>query len=526
MRLLRAFLILLACLSTSAEPAWARFAAWGSLEPGTEAVGFKTIFVHDKSRVWRQTRPYGAAFTPDLDGRPLQINLWYPSVARTGKAMRYADYADPKAPQGFAILAELAGRRSSETISAIPKSAVPSLLADPVAARTVATPKRSKYPLVLLLGGLGSEINANFVLAEYLASHGYVVASISLLGPNERQPDQSGSPDSIEANVRDLEFATPVICATVNADCGKLAVAGHSVGAVIGALFANRNGNVSAVVALDGTYGFKGAGEVLTKAVGYAPRNMRAPILDLRRAEGSQSAELDLSPILAFAHSDLTLATIPNVHHSDFTSFALLADRYGVPAEPQYERTGWDRATGRRGYEDAARIVLAFLDRRLSGAASDAAIQDLAAAPGGSLRHVEAAPPIPSPSEALQIATQGGLAALQSAIQRACRGSPPGVCVDQQLFNSSGYNLMSRDPAASVILFEMVAWAHPESANAQDSLADGYLAANRPSDALRSSVRTVELAPNDGDLDEQHRQEIMKAARQRIEALNAAAKGS
>jgi dienelactone hydrolase len=346
------------------------------------------------------------------------------------------------------------------------------------------------------------------------------------LGPDERQPDQSGSPESVEANVRDLEFASPVICAAVNADCGKLAVVGHSIGAVIGTLLANRNGNVSAVVALDGTYGFKGSGNVLTKAMGYAPRNMRAPMLDLRRAEGSQSAELDLSPILAFAHSDLTLATIPNVHHSDFTSFALMADRYGVPAEPQYERTGWDRATGRRGYEDAARIVLAFLDTRLSGAASDAAIQDLAAAPDGSLRHVEAAPPIPSPNEALQIAAQGGLAALQSVIQRACRGSPPGACVDQQLFNSSGYNLMSRDAAASVTLFEMVAWAHPDSANAQDSLADGYLAANRPSDALRSSARTLELAPNDANLDEQHRQEIMKAARQRIEALNAASKGS
>jgi len=526
MRLLGNAFIWLACLSMCAAPACARFASWGKLEPGSEAIGFKTVFVHDKSRVWRQTRPYRGAFKPDLDGRPVQINIWYPSVARTGAEMRYADYAGHRAPQGFVILAELAAKRSGETIGSIPKWAVASLLADPVAARARATPKRSKYPLILLVGGLGSEINANYVLAEYLASHGYVVASMSLLGPDERQPDQSGSPESVEANVRDLEFASPVICAAVNADCGKLAVVGHSIGAVIGALLANRNGNVSAVVALDGTYGFKGSGNVLTKAMGYAPRNMRAPMLDLRRAEGSQSAELDLSPILAFAHSDLILATIPNVHHSDFTSFALIADRYSVPTEPQYEATGWNRATGRLGYENSARIVRAFLDAQMSSAPADTAIRDVTAASAGSLRFIKAAAPIPSPDEAIQIARQSGLAALKAAIRDACRASPPGDCVDQQLFNSSGYNLMSGDAAAAVILLEIVAWAHPQSANAQDSLADGYMAAHRPSDAIRASARAVELAPSDSDLDERQREAIRNAARQKTEALNQAAKGS
>lgn len=525
MRLLRRLLILLACLPISAGSAYARPASWGNLEQGPQAVGFKALFVHDKSRAWRQTRPYGAAFKPDFIGRPIQINLWYPALAGTGSPMRYANYSEQKAPQGFDVIHELAAKRSSETISSIPKPAVASLLAHPVAARSLAKPRPSKYPLVVLVGGLGSETNANFVLAEYLASHGFVVAAISLLGPDERQPEQSTSPESVEANVRDLEFATPVICASVNADCGKLAVAGHSLGAVIGALFANRNGNVSAVVSLDGTYGFKGTGEILTKAVGYVPLNMRASMLDLRRAEGSQSAKLDLSPILAFAHSDLTLATIPNVHHSDFTSFAVIADRYGIPAEPQYDGTGWNRATGRLGYENSARIVLEYLTARLSGALADAPISSIEAVPGARFRLVKAAPPIPSPSEAIQIAKDGGLKALKSLIQHACPGSAPARCVDQQLFNSSGYNFMSRDPPAAVILLEINAWAHPASANAQDSLADGYLAANRPSDARRASARAMELAPKDPELDEGHRDQIVNAAKQRIQTLNASATG-
>jgi pimeloyl-ACP methyl ester carboxylesterase len=520
MRLLGGFVVLLACSVANAESSWARVAAWGNLDPGAEAVGFRTIFVHDKSRPWRQTRPYGAAFRPDLDGRPIQINLWYPAVARSGRAMRYDDYVDQKTPQAFATLGELAGKRSREVLGGFPKAALPLLLADPVAARSLAAPKPSKYPLVLLVGGLGADINANFILAEYLASHGYVVASISLLGPDERQPDPSRSRESIEANVRDLEFATPVICAAANADCAKLAVGGHSLGAVVAALFANRNANVTAAIGLDGTYGFKGSGEVLTGALRYAPREMRAALLDLRRAEGSQSAALDLSSILAFAHSDLTLATLPNIHHSDFTSFAILADRYGIPAERHYDGTGWTRATGRLGYENAARTVLAFINSRFSRAPDDSASSALAAVPGASVRRVMAAPPIPSPNEAVKIATERGLPALQALIQGACRASPPSACVDQQLFNSSGYGLMSRDASASLILFETAAWAHPHSANAQDSLADGYLAANRKADARRASVRTIELAPTDPNLDDQHRREIMDAAKQRIEALD------
>jgi dienelactone hydrolase len=434
--------------------------------------------------------------------------------------MRFGNYLHQDTPPDFKILGELAGRRSGEFIGGFPNAAHASLLADSVAARSSAAPQRSKYPLVLLLGGLGADINANFVLAEYLASHGYVVASLSLLGPDERQPDQSRSRESIEANVRDLEFATPLICAAVNADCARLAVAGHSVGGVIGTLFANRNPNVSVAIALDGTYGFKGSGEVLTMAIGYAPRTMRAALLDLRRAEGSQDAVLDLSPILAFSHADLTLATLPNVHHSDFTSFAIMADRYGVSAGQQYGGTGWNRATGRLGHEHAARIVLAFLNDGFSAAPADTTLASLAAVAGADFRQVRAAPPIPSPKEAVEFAAESGLPALQSLIENACRGSPPSACIDQQLFNGSGYSLISVDAAASLVLFEIVTWAHPQSANAQDSLADGYLAANRQADALRASVRSIELAPADPALDDQHRREIIEAAERRIAALN------
>jgi acetyl esterase/lipase len=110
--------------------------------------------------------------------------------------------------------------------------------------------------------------------------------------------------------VRDMEFAWAVVGAEFNADRTRLAVLGHSLGGVEALMFAMRNGNVSPVVGLDGTYGFKGSTGVPTDSWGYDIRNMRAAFLDPRRAQGQQDADLDLVPVGSFRYADLTMVTM------------------------------------------------------------------------------------------------------------------------------------------------------------------------------------------------------------------------
>src|SRR5208283_2019630 len=72
---------------------------WGDLRAGAYEVGFRTIFRFDGSRTWKVTRAYDGSFTPDLDGRPIQINIWYPaSINEPAKRMRFDDYVDQSAP--------------------------------------------------------------------------------------------------------------------------------------------------------------------------------------------------------------------------------------------------------------------------------------------------------------------------------------------------------------------------------------------------------------------------------------------
>ena len=68
---------------------------WGTLHTGNHAVGFRTIFRYDNSRTWKTTRHYDGTFTPDLKGRPIQINVWYPaSPDQSLRKMHFGDYVE------------------------------------------------------------------------------------------------------------------------------------------------------------------------------------------------------------------------------------------------------------------------------------------------------------------------------------------------------------------------------------------------------------------------------------------------
>jgi hypothetical protein len=251
------------------------------------------------------------------------------------------------------------------------------------------------------------------------------------------------------------------------------------VGAIEAARLGLRNGNVSAVVGLDGTCGFKGSTEVLTSSYGYAPEKMRAAFLDLRRAQGEQEADLDLSSVLSFRYADRSLVTLRKIHQSDFTSFAMIASRSEVPIKPNYESTGWDRETGRRGYEDACRIVLGFLDDKLKGeiAATARCREAVQRSKGSDLRQFDAGLAPLSLRESLALGKQAGIDAVKSIITKCSAERQVGSCVDAGSFNTYGSELLGQHQAEdAVVIFQIVAWAHPTSANAQDSLADGLFA--------------------------------------------------
>jgi tetratricopeptide (TPR) repeat protein len=298
-----------------------------------------------------------------------------------------------------------------------------------------------------------------------------------------------------------MEFAWSVLAENSNVDKTKLAVIGHSVGGIEAALFAIRNANVSAVIALDATYGFPGLLSVLTQSYGYAPEKMRAAFLDLRRAQGAQGDEpIDFTAVESFRHSDRTFITIQRMHHSDFTSFAMVGEQFHTPITAKYPLSGWNRETAKSGHEQMCRIILAFFDMKIRSDANAVAAVTAAVehAAGGALRHEDATPLPPSPLESAALVKQKGLAETKALFSSICGDQGMGTCIDGDRFNNWGYNLLGQNrPEDALAVFELAAWAHPTSANAQDSLADGYLAVGDKNSAKRAVQRAIELAPAD-----------------------------
>jgi dienelactone hydrolase len=494
---------------------------WGNLPPGPFRVGFRRIFRFDPSRTWHVTRDYTGAYTPDRGGRPLQLNVWYPVGSATrGNQMTVRDYVNQVAPEPFSELNDVMQKRNREsTASCVAPTQLDRLMSTPVPALLEAPPAVGRFPTVIYVGGLNADLNSNFILAEFLASHGFFVASLSMLGQTDQVRSLGRSPADIEVVVRDIEFALGVLNENPSVDLSRLGVIGHSMGGVEAAVLGLRNGNISALVGLDGTYGFKGSEEVLTNTYGYSPVRMRAAFLDLRRAQGEQQADLDLEPVMSFRYADRSFVTLRNMHHSDFTSFAMIASRFDVPINSEYATTAWNRATERQGFENVCQIVRAFLDQNVNGhnGSSSAFAQSIERAKGSSFRHVAASCAAPSPLECIELARQKGMDGLHSIFAKSTGEQPPGSCVDLGLFNTYGYELLGQHLTnQALVVFEIAAWAHPESANAQDSLADGLFAVGQKEQAKAAIRRAIALAPEDPAIGTDSRNRFITEEEQRL----------
>jgi len=481
-----------------------RFPLWGNLTPGRYAVGYKVLYKFDGSRTWTATRRYGKEFSPDRNGRPMRISVWYPATKQSFKTMHFGDYflgATP--PQGFEdVEAELQSREVGLFKPWLSQN-YPALLSTQVNASLNAPAAAGRFPVVLTTGGQNPPLHTNVVLAEYLASQGYVVVTVFNMGPSSDQPDLALSPRDVAIMVRDFEFAYSVVRSLPNAEATRLAIIGHSIGGSAAILFAMQNANVSAVVGLDGTYGFPNPPmnpgiRSVTEGLNFAPQQMQAALLDLRRPPDDCSYQLDFSAVNAFSHSDRYLVTLDKMGHSSFNTEGAIAQFY-LKKGPQGPH-GRTNRTGSEGFYWSCAVIEAFLDRKLKEDSGGLVRMQEAVSKNerATMVHKPALPVRPSPSELLDLVDQRGFDAIVRMVEQFRRESPEEPIVNEAVFNQLGYYLLGRGkPARAVVAFRLVTHFHPASANAADSLGDCYLAGDQKDLARQAFELAIKLAPAD-----------------------------
>ena len=152
----------------------------------------------------------------DGRGRPAQIAVWYPAAKAAGARMSYRDYFlltasenDPEKTPGEADREQaIEGFERFLASAGVTKSDAASLLATQMKAVRDAAPAAERFPLVVMAQGNGQSAHDQAFLAEYLAGHGYVVATspspARISGPMKSEEDIA---PRAEEQAADIAFA-------------------------------------------------------------------------------------------------------------------------------------------------------------------------------------------------------------------------------------------------------------------------------------------------------------------------------
>ncbi|HJW13755.1 MAG TPA: alpha/beta fold hydrolase [Thermoanaerobaculia bacterium] len=327
----------------------------GSLETGKWAVGFRVLAERDVSRLLVDGR-----------SRPIQVSVWYPASRSGGSPMTYRDYilltASELSPENPPK--EVDGRKAVEAFRSFLRSAhvtspdASSLLATRMLAVSGAAPAAGRFPLVLVSQGNGQSAHDQAFLAEYLASHGYVVATVPsatrISGPMKSEEDIASK---AEEQAADLAFAAREVRVRLRPrEDGGIGVIGHSFGARAALLLAMTDSSIAALVSLDGGIGVKTGIGVLERSALFDAKSLSAPILHFYEESDAFMAP-DFTLLDSLVRSRRILVRVPDMHHIHFTSVGALVGRAPSLAAATSAAPGT-----RDSFDAVCRSTLSFLD--------------------------------------------------------------------------------------------------------------------------------------------------------------------
>ncbi|MPY56436.1 alpha/beta hydrolase family protein [Streptomyces spongiae] len=312
---------------------------------GSLTVGRDTLHLVDTDRP--------DPWVPQAGARELMVSLYYP--ARSGRG-RTAPYMTTDEARAFLEDRDLAGVVPAETLSGTRTHA-----------RVGATPVRGRFPLVVLSPGFTTNRSTLTLLAEELASRGYVVAavdhayeSVGTTFPGNRlltcaACDKVAEPDETvpRGRAQDVSFVLDRLTGRSPAwrhadmiDPTRIGMAGHSIGGASAASTMTGDQRVRAGVNLDGSF----FDPVPAGGLGGRPFMVLG-------TEGEDATWVRDWPKLDGWKRWLTVA---GSGHFTFTDVPVLADQLGLlpPEEP---------LSGERSQKITRRYVAAFFDLHLKG---------------------------------------------------------------------------------------------------------------------------------------------------------------
>ncbi|HSA94572.1 MAG TPA: tetratricopeptide repeat protein [Acidobacteriota bacterium] len=387
-------------------------------------------------------------------------------------------------------------------VKGLDRTELEKLRRNPVAAARDAAAAPGKFPVLVLGQGLFYESPfSHFVLCEYLASHGYVVATSPLFGTRYRLVNITI--EDVETETRDMEFVAAEARNLPFADPGRFGVIGYDLGGMAGLILAMRNPEVAAFLSLDSGILDKHHSGLPAAHPQYREDAFRIPWMHMTQARFVRSGpDRSEAPSLyeRKAGGPSYLVHVPTTSHGQFSSYAALGLTAAVPAY-----WGAQDSDPKPAHEEICRLSLAFFDASLKrddgplrarlGAAAGAG----SPGPGFRIESKAGRACPPAESELVDLIIEKGPAAAGPAIARARAAFPDVPLISEPVLEWLGLHFLywwgREDDAVGV--FELGVSLAPKSPRAYGSLGDAYEARGRKNEAILSFKKALELDPND-----------------------------
>lgn len=218
-----------------------------SLPYGKYDVGFKHYIRYDNTRTYERLGDWNKK----ASARPIPISCWFPSQKQAqNNQMTIEDY--------MVILKE------EEEWEVLPNDRIldwfyysnsddnKTHLKEKVKAIQNTKPFQNKFPVVVYSPSYQASSVENFALCEFLASHGFTVISSPSRGTANRFLE-GGTTKDIETQARDIQFLINEIGNQSFADINNLALMGFSFGGISNVLAQTMDKRVKAIICLDGS---------------------------------------------------------------------------------------------------------------------------------------------------------------------------------------------------------------------------------------------------------------------------------
>jgi dienelactone hydrolase len=293
---------------------------WGGLDPGPFAVGFSVILQLDDKRTLPATN------LP----RPILISLWYPALRQTIRDnVSYRDYIAASAGEGRNQ--PPTPMEQDETVEAysrlvgstgVEAGSITAWLSSPMAATRDAPPADGRYPLIVILPGTFHTSYHHAILAEFLASHGYVIAIAPSQSRLDGPPHDEG--DLLPA-ARQQEADVKVLLRRMAEDervaRGPVGLVAHSFGARAAFLLA-LDEPVAGLVSLDGGIANAEGGTWLDD-VSFDAAEFDVPVLHIYEATGDV-VRPDFRLLNSLVSAERILVRVDDFRHVEFSSLGMV----------------------------------------------------------------------------------------------------------------------------------------------------------------------------------------------------------